>query len=238
MRANMRLKLLMVSLAASLPLSSCSLLTKLLYPFDGFFTVFTEWTSEDGRLTVMVQGPALEYGYGWIEVNGEKVLCIVFLLKPSAPDIGCANLGNEVTDYFTFELSKVRGNGDAVDLLFESNSTGDPYYDGRTLRMNRRILDEDEYDIRYFCRNYFYNDDLDLRFLVGEWDDFNRYATYDGRDLTMFFDDGKTFTISEGDSPLSSGTYSINREVWRVILSFDEDSLFGLEGSTLDLKIG
>ncbi len=220
-----------------LSLSSCTI------GFDSFFTKNTAWSSGDGRLIVYAEGAQDSLCYGKIVVNGVFVpaVCNFFYSELFMTPEG----GSESQ----WLLSRVSSGAfsyadDSFTMKNSLNNTGDPSWDGSSCVVTGSAIGGEELDAKLFYYTSFCNTGLGVRldFLTSP-DEAGRtsvftyklFGSYGGEDIVFSFGDGKAFSIEDGASRASAGTYSSRPD--GMDLFFATDGIFSLQGQSMALSI-
>jgi hypothetical protein len=226
-----------LGIVLSLSLSSCTI------GFDSFFTKNTAWSSGDGRLIVYEEGKESRLGYGKMEVSGAFVPAVCNFFYSEL--ILTLENGNKCF----WDLNRIKNGAfsyadDSFAMKNCYNYTGDPSWDGSSCVMTGAAIGDEELDAKYFYYSDFINDSLGVRldFLTSP-DEAGRtsvftyrlYGTYGSADIVFSFGDGGAFSIEDGASHASAGTYSSRPD--GIDLFFVTDGIFSLQGQSMALSI-
>lgn len=221
----------------SLSLSSCTI------GFDSFFTKNTAWSSGDGRLIVYEEGKESRLGYGKMEVGGAFVPAVCNFFYSEL--ILTLENGNKCF----WDLDRIKNGAfsyadDSFAMKSSYNYTGDPSWDGSSCVMTGSAIGGEELDAKLFYYTSFCNTGLGVRldFLVNP-DEAGRtsvftyklYGSYGGEDIVFSFGDSGAFSIEDGASHASAGTYSSRPD--GMDLLFATDGIFSLQGQSMALSI-
>ncbi len=224
-------------IASMLSLSSCTI------GFDSFFTKNTMWSSDDGRLIVYDEGKESSLGYGKMEVGGVFVPAVCNFFYSEL--ILTLENGNKCS----WDLNRIKNGAfsyadDSFAMKNCYTHTHDPSWDGSSCVMTGSAIGVEELDAKLFYYTSFCNTGLGVRldFLVNP-DEAGRtsvftyklYGSYGGEDIVFSFGDGGAFSIEDGASRASAGTYSSRPD--GMDLFFATDGIFSLQGQSMALAI-
>ncbi len=219
-------------------LSSCEAPLKV----DASLSQNVVWTSDDGRLSIYVQGFGNYEGLATMDINGELMRYEAsfndlfdtielyeinpWVYKYNAPKV----------EPIEFYIDAIISGKSQMKISADFNETGDGYYDGYSTTITKRSLKEDELDAKYFS-NGWVSEEHDLA-LPGRVDSFlkpRREGTYKEKSVYFRFLDSRRFTIEyqESSEIFASGSYVTHFD--NMDLVFDDDCGKDVFGESINM---